>query len=322
MLAIVCRKFGTPDDLVAEELPSPVPGPGEVIMRVKAISMSMANVLVIANDHPHPRPTPFYTGSDACGVVKAVGPQVRDFKEGDAIIGRGLSGSTAEEIVCRAGQLRKLPAGVDFVKAAAAGSYATSLYGLRTRARLQPGEWVLVLGAAGGVGLAAVDLAKSMGAHVIACASTEEKRAICRDYGADDVLDYEGVEPLDRRIRAIRPEGVDVVVDPVGGPNAEFAVRAMGWDGRFLSIGYPAGVPAIPLNLLLHNRLSLLGMSIRELKRKDPQAAAVIFNDVMDMLVAGTIRPRIHATYPLARTAQALNDIRDRKVLGKAVVVA
>ena len=321
MLAIVCRKFGTPDDLVAEEMPSPVAGPGEVVMAVKAISMSMANVLVIANNHPHPRPTPFFPGSEACGVVKSIGPDVDSLKVGDAVIGRGVNGSTAEEIICCSNQLRRLPADIDFVQAAAAGSYATSLYGLRMRARLQPGEWVLVLGAAGGVGLAAVDLARSIGAHVIACASTEEKRDICRQYGADHVLDYDGEAPLDRRIRTIRPDGVDVVVDPAGGPNAELAVRSMGWDGRFLSIGYPAGVPAIPLNLLLHQRLSLLGMSIRELRRKEPDAAAVIFKDVMDMLVAGTIKPRIHATYPLAKTAQALNDVKDRKVLGKAVVV-
>jgi NADPH2:quinone reductase len=176
------------------------------------------------------------------------------------------------------------------------------------------------------VGLAAVELARIIGAEVIACASTDEKLALCKQLGANHVINYEREADLEKAIRHICKdtgrEGVDVVVDPVGGQYALAAIRTMAWDSRFLSIGYPAGVPEVPLNWLLHNRISVLGMSIRELQKRDPRAAGVIFDDVMAYLAAGKIRPHIHAEYPLARTADALNDLKNRKVLGKAVIVA
>jgi len=330
MLAIMCRQFGSPDVLVAEQQPSPRPGKGEVVIRVSAISLSMANVLVIANNHPHPRELPFSPGGEAAGVITAVGEGVTDYKVGDTVLGQGKIGNCAEELACAASSLRRVPAGADpKLAVAAAGSHSTSLYGLRERARTKAGELVLVLGAAGGVGLAAVELAKIMGAEVIACASTDEKLALCKQYGADHVINYRSEADFEAAIRRLCKickdggrEGVDVVVDPVGGPYALAAIRTMAWDSRFLSIGYPAGVPEVPLNWLLHNRISILGMSIRELQKRDPKAAGVIFNDVMGYLAAGRIRPHIHASYPLARAADALNDLKDRKVLGKAVVVA
>ena len=327
MLAIMCRQFGSPDVLVAEQQPSPVAGKGEVVVKVSAVSLSMANVLVIANNHPHPRELPFSPGAEAAGVITAVGEGVSDYKVGDAVLGHGKLGNCAEELACTASQLRRVPAGLDLKLAvAAAGSHSTSLYGLRERAHLKPGELVLVMGAAGGVGIAAVELAKIMGAEVIACASSAEKLALCKQYGADHLINYAAVANFEEAIRAVckqrNKEGVDVVVDPVGGPLALAAIRTMAWDSRFLSIGYPAGVPEVPLNWLLHNRISILGMSIRELQKRDPRAAGIIFDDVMAYLTAGRIRPHIHAAYPLAKTAQALNDLKDRKVLGKAIVVA
>ena len=327
MLAIMCRQFGSPDVLVAEQHPSPKAGQGEVVMRVSAISLSMANVLVIANNHPHPRELPFSPGAEAAGTITEVGADVTAYKVGDTVLGQGRIGNCAEELLCTASSLRRVPAGVDLKLAvAAAGSHSTALYGLRERAHTQRGELVLVLGAAGGVGLAAVELAKLMGADVIACASTPEKLELCRQHGADHLIDYERETDLEAAIRAICKEkgreGLDVVVDPVGGRYALAAIRTMAWDSRFLSIGYPAGVPEVPLNWLLHNRISILGMSIRELQKRDPKAAGVIFDDVMGYLAAGKIRPHIHAAYPLARAADALNDLKNRKVLGKAVVVA
>ena len=332
MLAIMCRQFGSPDVLVAEQQPSPRPGKGEVVIRVSAISLSMANVLVIANNHPHPRELPFSPGGEAAGVITAIGEGVADYKVGDSVLGQGRNGNCAEELACAASSLRRVPAGVDpKLAVAAAGSHSTSLYGLRERAHTKPGELVLVLGAAGGVGLAAVELAKIMGAEVIACASTDEKLALCKLHGADHVINYALEADFEAAIRRIckiskdrgrEGEGLDVVVDPVGGKYALAAIKTMAWDSRFLSIGYPAGIPEVPLNWLLHNRISILGMSIRELQKRDPRAAGVIFNDVMAWLAAGKIRPHIHASYPLARAADALNDLKDRKVLGKAVVVA
>jgi NADPH2:quinone reductase len=326
MLAIMCRQFGTPDVLVAEQQPSPRAGRGEVVMRVRAVALSMANVLVIANNHPHPRQLPFSPGAEAAGEVKEVGEGVTGLKVGDLVMGQGVNGNCAEEIVCTASQLRPLPTGTDLTLAvAAAGSYATALYGLRGRARLQAGEWVVVLGAAGGVGLAAVELAKLMGAKVIACASTDEKLALCKAHGADHLINY-ARDDLGTALRKLCDgagrEGVDVVVDPVGGPYALAAIRNMAWDSRFLSIGYPAGVPSVPLDWLLHNRISILGMSIRELQKRDPQAAGVIFQDVMAYLVGGKICPHLHERYPLADAARALNDLLHRRVMGKAVLTA
>jgi NADPH2:quinone reductase len=219
--------------------------------------------------------------------------------------------------------VHKLPPGVDFKLAAAAGSYGTALHALRDVAKVQQGETVLVLGAAGGVGLAAVDLARLFGARVIACASTAEKLALCKSYGAAELVNYAAEDFRGALKKAAGDKGVDVAIDPVGGPYADTAVRSMGWGGRYVVIGFVGGaVPELALNLPLLKGCSVMGMSMMRLQKHDPQAAHAVSADVLQLLAEGKIRPHIHtgATYPLERTVDALKDLAGRRVLGKAVI--
>ena len=324
MLAVVCRQFGSPDLLRLEDSVAPQPGANEVLMSVRAVSLSLANVLVVADQHPHKRALPFLPGTEAGGIIKAVGPGVTGFKAGDAVIGLGVNGSCAEEIICSTARLRRMPVGVDFSLAVAGGgSYATALHGLRDRAFVKAGETVLVLGAAGGVGLAAVELGKLLGARVIACASTQAKLDLCKQYGADELINYESEDLRAAIKRVTGDKGVNVVIDPVGGRFADAAVRGMAWGGRYIVIGFGGGsVPDVSLNLPLLKGCSIMGMSITQLQQHDPKASKALLEDVTQLLESGRIKPHIWATYPLAKTPQALNDLLHRKVLGKAIVLA
>ena len=253
MKAVLCKQYGPPDSLTFEELPSPRAGAGEVVVAVKAASVNFPDVLIIQNKYQFKPPLPFSPGSELAGVVKEVGSGVTAFKPGDKVIAFTTYGAFAEEVKTEAGRLLPLPEGMDFASGAAfLLTYGTSDHALRDRGGLKPGETLLVLGAAGGVGLAAIEIGKALGARVIACASSEEKLAVCRSHGADAGIDY-AKEDLRERIKALTEgRGVDVVYDAVGGPYTEPAFRSLAWRGRLLVVGFAAGeIPKLPLNLAL-----------------------------------------------------------------------
>ncbi|HXZ91422.1 MAG TPA: NADPH:quinone oxidoreductase family protein, partial [Burkholderiales bacterium] len=280
MKAVLCKQFGPPETLVIEELPSPRPGPGEVVVSVKAASVNFPDVLVIQNKYQVKATPPFTPGSEFAGVVKEVGAGVTQVRPGDRVLGAGSSGGFAEECLVPAGaRLVPIPASMDFPTAASfLLTYGTSHHALCNRADAKAGESLLVLGAAGGVGLAAVEIGKILGLRVIAAASSKEKLAVCREHGADETIDYSS-EDLRERIKALTGgKGVDLIYDPVGGAYTETALRSSAWRARLLVVGFAAGeIPKIPLNLPLLMERSVVGVYWGEWSKRAPQefAAAV-----------------------------------------------
>lgn len=322
MKAVLCKAFGPPESLVIEEVEPLTPGRGQAVISVKACGVNFPDTLIIQGLYQFKPPPPFSPGGEVAGVVKEVGAGVENVKPGDRVIAFTAYGGFAEEVLTEAATLIPMPADMDFdVASAFVMTYGTDIHALKDRAKLQRGETLLVLGAAGGIGLAAVELGKAMGAKVIAAASTEEKLAICRQHGADDTINYSS-EDLKERIKALtNGQGVDVIVDPVGGAYSEPALRGMAWNGRFLVIGFTAGdIPRIPLNLTLLKGCSIVGVFWGSFAARDPQHNQENLRDLMGLLQAGKLRPRISARYPLERAAEALNDIMQRKVTGKAVL--
>jgi NADPH2:quinone reductase len=322
MRALLCKAWGGPETLVLEDLPSPRPGPGEVVIDVKAAGVNFPDVLIIQNKYQVKPPLPFAPGAELAGVIKEVGAGVTAFASGDRVIAMTTWGAFAEECVARVEQLIRMPAGLDFATAAAFTlTYGTSWHALKDRGSLRAGETLLVLGAAGGVGLAAVEIGKALGARVIAAASSAEKLAVCRAHGADETIDY-ATEDLRARLKAIvGDKGVDVVYDPVGGPYAEPAIRSTGWRGRYLIIGFAAGeIPRIPLNLMLLKGSSLVGVYWGDWTRREPAAAAAGMAELHGWLAAGKLKPLLSGRYPLARAGDALVALAGRKVAGKLVV--
>ena len=322
MKALLCKAWGGPETLVLEDLPSPRPGPGEVVIDVKAAGVNFPDVLIIQNKYQVKPPLPFAPGAELAGVIKEVGADVTAFKPGDRVIAMTTWGAFAEECVARVGQLIGMPAGLDFATAAAFTlTYGTSWHALKDRGQLRAGETLLVLGAAGGVGLAAVEIGKALGARVIAAASSAEKLAVCRAHGADETIDY-ATEDLRARLKAmVGDKGVDIVYDPVGGPYAEPAIRSTGWRGRYLIIGFAHGeIPRIPLNLMLLKGSSLVGVYWGDWTRREPEAAAAGMTELLGWLKAGKLKPHLSGRYPLARAADALVALASRKVAGKLVV--
>jgi NADPH:quinone reductase len=325
MKAVLCRGYGPPEQLEIAEVPSPIPGRGQVLVAVRACGVNFPDTLVIQGKYQVQPPLPFTPGSDVAGSVTAVGEEVTDVRVGDRVMGfTGVGGGAfAEEAVCDAQSVIPLPPGVAFTTAAAFGlTYSTSYYALKGRARLQAGETLLVLGAAGGVGLAAVELGKLLGARVIAAASSDEKLAVCQQYGAAEGINY-SAEDLRERIKALTAgRGVDVVYDPVGGAYAEPSLRGMAWGGRYLVIGFAAGdIPRIPLNLPLLKGCSVVGVFWGDFARREPASNAANLRQLITWLADGQIRPLVSTTYPLAEVARALNDLMQRKVAGKVVLV-
>src|SRR5213075_2071561 len=262
MKAVLCKQYGPPESLTIEELPSPKPGAGEVVVSVKAASVNFPDVLIIQNKYQFKPPLPFSPGSEMAGLIKEVGEGVKGYKPGDRVIAFTTYGAFAEEVKVEAARLVPMPEGMDFNSAAAfLLTYGTSDHALRDRGALKAGETLLVLGAAGGVGLAAIQIGKALGARVIACASSEEKLAVCRSHGADAGIDYVK-EDLRERIKALTDgRGVDVVYDAVGGPYTEPAFRSLAWRGRLLVVGFAAGeIPKLPLNLALLKGASVVGV--------------------------------------------------------------
>ena len=322
MKAVVCKAWGLPDTLVVEELPDPQPGPGQVALDIMAAGVNFPDVLIIQGKYQSKPELPFTPGSELSGVVSAVGEGVVSFKEGDKVIAFTSHGAFAQKIVVPAHSLMHMPPGMDFDTAAAITlTYGTSHHAVVDRAALKAGETMLVLGAAGGVGLAAIEIGKALGARVIAAASTDEKLAVCRAHGADATINY-STEDLREAIKAATGgKGPDVIYDPVGGIYAEPAFRSIGWRGRYLVVGFANGdIPKLPLNLTLLKGASLMGVFWGEFAKREPKANMGAMRELMGWLAEGKIKPLISARYALADAGKALSDMAARKVTGKVVI--
>ena len=323
MKAVLCKKLGPPEDLVLEEVPDLAPQPGQVVVAVKAAGVNFPDTLIIQGKYQFKPEPPFSPGGEVAGVVHAVGEGVTGVAPGDRVIAAATWGGFAEQIAVDADRLVPMPDDMDFVPASAfILTYGTSYHALKDRAQLRPGETLLVLGASGGVGLAAVQLGKAMGARVIAAASSDAKLALCRDNGADEVINYAS-DDLRTRVKQITAgRGVDVVYDPVGGPYSEPALRDMAWNGRFLVVGFAAGdIPRVPLNLALLKGCSIVGVFWGAFTRQEPERHRRNNEELMALYSRGLVKPHIHATYPLARAAEALQEVTMKRVSGKVVLV-
>ncbi|OBJ61522.1 NADPH:quinone oxidoreductase family protein [Mycobacterium sp. 1423905.2] len=319
MRAVVCRAYGPPEGLVLSEVDDPVAGPGQVVVRVHAAAVNFPDVLLIAGKYQIRIPPPFIPGNEIAGEVIAAGADA-PYRPGQRVFGTTMGGF-AECALLDAAAAALVPDDADFASAAAFGvTYRTAYHALRSVAQVTEGDWVVVLGAAGGVGLAAVDLAVTMGARVLAAASSPEKLDLCRRRGAQATVDYER-EDLKTRIRELTADGARVVLDPVGGAYSEPALRALARGGVFVTLGYAAGaIPAIPLNLVLLKCITVRGMEIRTFNTDCPDDAARDVAELAAMFAEGKVRPHIGARFPLAETAAALRLVAERKVLGKVVI--
>ncbi len=319
----MCREFGPPESLTLEEVPSPRAGAGEVVVSVKAASVNFPDVLIIQNKYQVKPPLPFSPGSELAGVVKEVAADVSGVKPGDRVIAFASYGAFAEECLVPAARLVTMPAGMDFVTAASfLLTYGTSHHALRNRAATRPGESLLVLGAAGGVGISAIEIGKILGLRVIACASSEDKLAVCREHGADETINYASEDLREGIKRATGGKGVDVIYDPVGGPYAEAALRSSTWRARFLVIGFASGdIPKIALNLPLLMERSIIGVYWGEWTRRTPAEFAAAVAELGEWFAQGKLKPHVSSRYPLAQAAAALNELASRRAKGKVVVV-
>ena len=322
MKAVVCKAWGPPESLVVEDRAPLEAAPGMVVVSVKAANVKFSDTLIIANKYQTKPELPFVPGGEVAGVVKAVGAGVTDWKVGDRVSAQSASGGYAEEVSVEADRLQAVPDGCDYASAAGLTStYGTSYYALTDRGQLKAGETLLVLGASGGVGLAAVEIGKALGAKVIACASSAEKLAVCQEHGADETINY-NTEDMRARVKAItKGKGLDVVYDPVGGDYSELALRDMAWGGRFLVIGFAAGpIPKISLNLALIKGCSIVGVWMGAMTKRDPAQRLTISREMWQLYADGKIKPHVLGSYPLAKAADALNAIGGRQVAGKVVL--
>ena len=322
MKAVLCKQFGPPESLVVEDLPSPTAGAGEVVVSVKAASVNFPDVLIIQNKYQFKPPLPFSPGSEMAGVVKEVGEGVKGHRPGDRVIAFTTHGAFAEEVKVEAWRLVPIPEGMDFNSAAAFMlTYGTSDHALRDRAQLKAGETLLVLGAAGGVGIAAIEIGKALGARVIACASSPDKLDVCRQHGADEVINYASEDMREKIKEYTGGKGVDVVYDPVGGPYSEPALRSTAWRGRFLVVGFAAGeIPKIPLNLTLLKGCSIVGVFWGDYTRRESRAFAASLGQLAAWFREGKLKPHVSQTFPLAQAVEALKLMAARKVKGKVVL--
>ena len=329
MRALLSHTPGGPDTLRVEELPSPTPGPGELLVRVRAAAINYPDVLIIEDKYQLKPPRPFAPGGEIAGEVIGLGEGVEGWSQGDRLIAVPGFGGLVEEIVIPAASAFRLPDSRSFTEGAALLlTYATSIHALWDRGRLQAGQTLLVLGAAGGVGLAAVELGKARGARVVAAVSSEEKAEAARQAGADEAIVYprgpfdrDGQKALaDQFKRAVGPAGADVIYDPVGGDYAEPALRSIAWEGRYLVVGFPAGIPRLPLNLTLLKSCDVCGVFWGAFAMRDPGANAAHVAELFDLWDAGKISPVVSATYPLERAGEAIAALGRRQVIGKLVV--
>ena len=326
MKALLSTASGGPETLVLTELPDPVPGPGELLVRVRATAINFPDVLIIEDKYQLKPPRPFAPGGELAGEVEALGEGVAGWAVGDRLIAVPGFGGLAEKIVIPAKAGIALPAARSFTDGAALMlTYATAIHGLVDRGHLHAGQTLLVLGAAGGVGLAAVELGKAFGARVIAAVSSAEKAAAARDAGADETLIYPTGEfdpkALSAEFKAaVGGNGADVIFDPVGGAYAEPALRCIAWEGRYLVVGFPAGIPRLPLNLTLLKSCDVCGVFWGGFMARDPHANAAHVETLFKLWDEGRISPRISATYPLERAGEAIRALAERRAIGKLVV--
>jgi NADPH2:quinone reductase len=323
MKALLCTRYGPADLLEYRDVPTPVAGPGEVVVGVRAASVNFPDVLIIENKYQFKPQLPFTPGSELAGVVTQVGAGVTTVGVGDRVMAFTTYGAFAEEVALDARRVLPIPAGMEFESAAALLlTYGTMDHALRDRGQLAAGETVLVLGASGGIGIAAIEIAKALNARVIAAASSGDKLAVCRAHGADEVIDY-ATEDLRERIKALTAgRGVDVIVDPVGGPYTEPALRSIAWRGRLLVIGFAAGeIPRIALNLTLLKGCAIVGVFWGDFLRREPDAFAASVAQIGRWHAEGKLRPHISATFPLARAAEAIKLMAARQAVGKIIVV-
>ncbi|MEM5515729.1 NADPH:quinone oxidoreductase family protein [Henriciella sp. AS95] len=328
MKALLSKSPGGPETLVLEDVPSPEPGDTDVVLDVKAVGVNYPDVLMIQDMYQFKPERPFSPGGEISGTIKAVGKDVTKYKVGDRVVGSIGWGGMAEEAVVDQARVRPFPESMSYEEAAALlMTYGTSYYALKDRGNCKPGESLLVLGAAGGVGLAAVELGKAMGMEVIAAASSQEKVDLAMEKGAAKGFVYDR-GPLDRdqqktlsnKIKELGGGGVDVIYDGVGGDYAEPALRAMNWDGRFLVIGFPAGIPKMPLNLTLLKSCNIVGVFWGAAVARDPEANEANIKELFEMYEAGKIKPHVSNTYPLSEGAAAISELMNRKAKGKVVV--
>jgi NADPH2:quinone reductase len=321
MRALRCNQYGAPDSLVVEEIPGPAPSEGQIVVHVVAAAANFPDVLLVADQYQIHVPVPFTPGSEFAGTVSALGPGVDGIAVGDRVMGAALFGAFAEQILVPASSVQAVDPAVDLLSAAASGvAHRTAYHALRSVGRVTPGDWVVVLGAAGGVGLAAIELGSVLGARMLAAASTPEKLALCLDKGAEAVIDYR-TEKLKDRIKEITGGGAHMVIDPVGGPSAEDALRAMRWGGRFVSVGFASGeIPRIPLNLVLLKGVVITGFSMEGLARNQPEDEARDRAELDELLVSGRVVPHVSAVYPLDQADRALADLAERRATGKVLI--
>jgi len=322
MKAIICNQFGQPSFLQYQEVASPSPKEDEILIAVKACSVNFPDTLIIQGKYQFRPPFPFSPGSDVAGIVLEVGKEGSPFKVGDAVVGFVPFGGFAEQVLIKASDCFPKPTGMTMVNAAAfLLAYGTSYHALKDRANLLKDETVLVLGASGGVGLTAVELAKRMGAKVIAAASSREKLALCQQFGADEVIHYQEENLKDRIKELTNGKGVDVIFDPVGGSFSEAALRAIAWKGRHLIVGFANGeIPKIPVNLTLLKGASIVGVFWGAFAQKEPQKSLANIHHLLTWFSEGKINPHIDKTYSLQDAPKALGDMMDRKVKGKIVI--
>jgi len=329
MKVVLCKNYGPPDSLVIEDLPSPKPGDGQVLISVRAAGVNYPDVLIIQNKYQFRPPLPFSPGGEVAGVVKELGAGVTNVKVGDRVIGSTGWGGFAEEALAPAARCIPFPANMDFAEASAfVMTYGTSHHALKDRAHVKPGESLLVLGAAGGVGLAAVELGKLMGMRVIAAASSREKVDVCLKHGAEagvvypaGPLDKDGQKKLaDEFKKVLGGDGANVIYDGVGGTYAEPALRSIAWEGRYLVVGFPAGIPSLPLNLTLLKGCQIVGVFWGAFTAREPQRNQANLQELMGWVRDGKLKPYVSKRYPMARAAEALNDLEARKVTGKVVL--
>ena len=322
MKVVVCNAFGPPENLVVEEQADPTAGPGQVLVEVKASAVTFPDTLMIEDKYQYKPKPPFVPGGEVAGLIVAVGEGVTDRKVGDRVVtGLRQTGGFAQYAVAPAAASRVLPDNVGFAESTGLNyAYGTSLYGLKYRGDLKAGETLLVLGAGGNVGLSGVELGKLMGARVIAAASTEEKLDLCRERGADETINY-ATENLKDRAKALTGgKGVDVIYDCVGGAYAESALRSIAWEGRFLVIGFTAGIPSIPLNLTLLKSCQIVGVFYGAMTERNPALRDAISNELIDLTASGKLNPHVSGRYPLERAGEALRSLMDRKAIGKIVI--
>lgn len=321
MKAVLCNAYGPPSSLSLEEIAAPQLRPGSVIVNVKAAALNFPDVLMIQGKYQSQPEFPFAPGGEYSGIVAAVAPDVQNWQVDDAVFGTNGHGSFAEQVCVPAKRLRRKPDGMSFAQASGISTtYGTSYYALKQRANLQPGESLLVTGAAGGVGLAAVELGKAMGARVIAAASSAEKLRAARSAGADELIDYSDGYLKDKVKALTDGKGVDVIYDPVGGDLFDQCMRCIAWYGRVLVVGFVADIPKLPTNLVLLKSCQVVGVFYGAWSARYPQENSQNFSEMLNLFDNGKINPLVGRVYPLEKYADAMNCLLERQAIGKVVV--